>query len=497
METLNETQELLNLGATDGEFYCRQWFPRAFRDTSPPMHREVWDALEGMNRYVSVEMFRGAAKTTLLRAFASKRIAYAESRTILYVSETQDHAKRSVRWIKRQILHNTAWANFFQLSLGTKKTDEWLEIHHGVEDTPITILAVGITGQTRGINLDDYRPDLIIVDDPCDEENTHTAEQRKKISDLFFGALGKSLAPPTEADNALMCLLQTPLHAEDLISSCGKDPQWVSKKFSCFDAEGESLWPQRFPTKFLADEKAAHAARNQMPLWLREMECKIVDEATSAFREKWLKPIPPEIDVHDLLNEGGKAFLWIDPVPPPSEREIANGLKGKDFECLAVVVKYRNAVYLADYSMNRGHDPDWTVMEFWRLVDTWRVTKFGVETVNYQRTLKWLIEKSMKQRGRYIQCYIPDKQDRRKKSYRIIDSLTGITSQGQFYVSFTQHPEFVEQFISYPSVAHDDVIEAVSEATRIAQESLLLDDLSDRYDDDEELEYLDYNGGCP
>lgn len=467
-----DVMELLNLGAVDGEFYCRQWFPRAFRNESPPFHRVVWDALEGGYRFVSVEMFRGAAKTTLLRAFASKRIAYAESRTILYVSESQDHAKRSVRWIRRQVQFNKPWANFFKLSLGTKKTDEWLEIYHGVEDEPISILAVGITGQTRGINLDDFRPDLIIVDDPCDEENTGTPEQRKKIHTLFFGALAKSLAPPADSDNALMCLLQTPLNEADLISGCRRDPQWYSLTFGCFNEDGQSRWPQRYPTKFLLDDKKAHIARNDLALWLREMECKIIAEGISAFRQSWLKPYPAGVTPLDLLAEGGQAFLWIDPVPPPSEREIARGLKGKDWEVLAVVIKYKGEIYLAETAANRGHEPDWTVMKFWELVDRYRVFQFGVETINYQRTLKWLLEQSMVAKGRYVSCFVPDKQDKRKKSYRIIDALKPVTSQGRFHVIFEEHTVFVEQYTAYPAVNNDDEIEAVAEATRLAQQSI-------------------------
>lgn len=480
-----DAMELLNLGAVDGEFYCRQWFPRAFRNTSPTYLPTVWSALEGGNRFVSVEMFRGGAKTTILRAFGSKRIAYAESRTILYCSVSQDHAKRSVRWLRRQVLFNRPWANFFKLSLGTKKTDEWLEIHHGIEDEPISILAIGITGQTRGVNLDDFRPDLIIVDDPCDEENTATPDQRKKINNLFYG-LAKSLAPPIDFENALMVLLQTVLNEEDLISSTRKDPQWLSLSCSCFTKDGQSVWPERYPTKFLMDDKKAHIARNDLALWLREMECTIISETTSAFRQSWLKPYPPGVTPLDLLAEGGQAFLWIDPVPPPSERELARGLKGKDWEVLAVVIKHRGEVYLAEYAENRGHDPDWTIMKFWELVDRYSVFQFGVETTAYQRTLKWLIEKSMVARGRYVQVYVPDKADQRKKSYRIIDGLKSITSQGHFYVIFEEHTTFVEQYTAYPAVNNDDVIEAVTEATRVAQMSITYEGAYSRYYEDDD-----------
>lgn len=462
-------KELLLLAAEDSEFYSRYWFPKTVRQASPGFHKAMWEALEDPEaRYVAEMIFRGGAKTTVARIFTSKRIAYAISRTILYVSETQDHAKRSVRWIKRQVMYNKPWAEFYRLRLGEKKTDEWLEIYHGIDEVPITILAVGITGQTRGINIDDFRPDLIVVDDPCNEENTATVEARKKTSDLFFGSLAKSLAPPTEAMDAKMLLLQTVLNGADLISTCMKDEQWRSLVFPCFKDDGTSQWEERFPTEFLLQEKQAHINRNQLPLWLREMECRIVSEATAAFRGSWLK------DYEDgMLPENMVTFLFIDPVPPPSDRQLNMGLKGKDWEVLAVVGYHRGKYYLCEYRMNRGHEPDWTVAQFWELVDRWRPRRAQVESINYQRTLKWILEQSMKQRGRYVQLTDPE-TDRRKKSYRIIDALTGVCSSGEFYINRKKHSEFVEQFESYPDVEHDDVIEAVAEATRMAQEDAVV-----------------------
>ncbi len=101
----------------------------------------------------------------------------------------------------------------------------------------------------------------------------------------------------------------------------------------------------------------------------------------------------------------------------------------------------------------------------------------------------------MKKRGRYIACHTPEKEDRRKKTYRITDSLTGITSQGQFYINFALHGEFVEQYTAYPAVGNDDVIEAVSEATRLAQESLTLEGVWSQYEDEDDTSEL--LGACP
>ncbi len=90
---------------------------------------------------------------------------------------------------------NKALCSVFGLRAGKKWTEDQAQIHSDLLGTTSTVLALGITGQTRGINIGDYRPDLIVADDPLTEENVATLEQREKVGQLFFGALAKSLAP--------------------------------------------------------------------------------------------------------------------------------------------------------------------------------------------------------------------------------------------------------------------------------------------------------------
>ena len=153
--------EAVKLGAVDPLFYCKYFFPKTVRQDFPLYARDQWAALEDpTKRYVCIQIFRDGAKTTTCRLVTSKRIAYGISHNIVYTSNSEGHAARSVRWIRRQVDHNTLWAQAFGLRRGEKWTDTECEIIHGVDEFPIHVMAVGITGQVRGINMDDYRPDV-------------------------------------------------------------------------------------------------------------------------------------------------------------------------------------------------------------------------------------------------------------------------------------------------------------------------------------------------
>lgn len=495
---MNSIKELVQLCARGLKVYGKTFFKKTVHQDSPSFHEEVAAAVENPdNRYVSIEIFRGGAKTTLLRLITSKRVAYGVSRLVLYVSETQEHSKRSLRWIKRQVEYNTKWARTFGLSKGDKWTDEEIQIKHGAVGGTVSVVAVGITGQTRGLNIEDARPDFIVVDDPCDEENTATPEARKKTADLFFGSLMRSLSPRSECPDATMVLLQTPLARGDLITECQTNPQFKHIRYSCFDDKGESRWKSRWTTEELKGEREHYVNSARLPVWLREMECKLVSDELSQFPADALQ-------FWDVLPEDMTTVISIDPVPPPSDRQISTGLRDKDYEAIAVVGMSRGRFYLCEYETNRGHDPDWTVAKFFELMYRWNPILLVVESVAYQRTLKWLLDKAMRARQKWIpstdakiaRASLEDGRMLRKKIYRITDGIGYAISRRNLFVH-KSHAEFIEQYFSYPDVEHDDLIEAVANAIPELLQRGAVYEGDYEVLDESEIPELEWVGGCP
>lgn len=437
------------LGARSLTAFGRLFLPRTFRAKSPLFHEDIGAQLYTNHRYNAFQIYRDGAKTTLLRTFTAQRVSYNLSRTIMFVSVSQEHSMFSTRWLRRHIQHNKRLTQTFGLRPGTKWTDEILEIHHGVFDEPITILAAGITGQIRGFNVDDYRPDLIVCDDICTEENTATDAQRKKISTLFFAGLGNSLADPVESPHAKMCLLQTPFHREDVLAQCMADPLWQGLTFPCFGKDGESAWPERFPTAWLQEQKAAFIARGQYHLWMREMECKIISGANRSFDINRLK-------YWEVLPEGMLIVLAIDPASSDSVTA--------DDHVIGAVGFHGADIYILEYHAAKGVMPDQAANKFFELTYRWRPAKAAVEIISYQRILAWYLEQEMLKRRTFVA--IDRVEDRRRKSDRIIQALAGPLSFGHIYVH-ASHTELISQMDDYdPQVKDqkDDILDMVSMA---------------------------------
>lgn len=440
--------EMISLCAVDNALYERTFFPKTVRQESALFHSEMDRLLDSNERYIAMKCFRGSAKTSKVRMRTSKRIAYGISHTIMIVSNSQGHAVKSLSWLKKQVEFNSRWSQTFQLRRGKKWSEEEVEIIHGVDSYPITVLAVGITGQIRGLNIDDYRPDFIIVDDPDDEETTGTPEQIKKTAAFFFGGLAKSLAPESEASSAQMLLLQTPFVNGDLIDVCSQDPQWHCVTFSCFDGNGQSTWPARWTTEILEKEKEAHLKRNQIALWMREMECQVVPEGGASFN-------PDNLLYYDTLPDDMVKVIAIDPA--------SSELKTADDQVIMVLGFHKSDVYIIEYSACKGEMPEEAGVKVIEYCRNHRPLGIIVETVSYQRVLKHFLENKMRESRVFCTVHGTDRKDKRKKSDRIIQAIGSTAGYARLKIKSTMS-KFIEQYLLYNPTAkmHDDVLDAAA-----------------------------------
>lgn len=453
--------ELVQLAAHDSWLFCSTFFPRAFRQPPASKHREIWAALDDPNvRLLLLRCFRGSAKTTLLRAYTAKRIAYGMSRTILYVGASEPHATRSVRWLSRAIKYNTAFATTFGLRIGSKDNETEIEVINEKLEQVSWVLGVGITGNIRGINFDDYRPDFIPLDDPITDETAATKDQREKTSALIHGALKEGLAPRTEEPNAKMVMAQTPLHREDAGEEALTDPEWSRVIFPCWtDAtlempieQQESSWPERFPSEELREEKRMAAVRHRLSIFTREKECRLSSPETSAFNAGWL-------NYRERPAAVMPSIIAVDPVPPPSDTQIAKNLHGKDYEAIVVIGRQGNDYHVLDYALRRGHEPNWTLDTIFGFHQRFRSLRVVFRPIAYERTLKYMLEQEMNRRRYWMTVTTLDKQGM-KKFHSIMSPLSDIASNGHFWIGPSM-VELIDQFTNYPNVAHDDLLDAI------------------------------------
>jgi len=472
--------EIIKECALDTLLYGKIFLPNTFSAKSPEFHREIVEVMEMPGRFKAVKVARGHAKTSLARAIVSKRIAYAESKVILFTSKSQDHAIKSILWIKHQVTHNKKWADTFGISKAMDKdskrpkkwTDEWITIYNSVAKCEIHIIAYGITGQIRGVNINDARPDFILGDDIIDDENAGTKEQREKIKKLVTGALLKSLVPRKADPNAMALFLQTPCHKDDFIESIMNDPMWITRDFSCFvyDAKGKpiaSIWPDWFDFDDLIAEKNMHIRTHQLSVWYREMEVKITASELQLGKPDWIYN-----SMYEVLPEKPMYILSADPTPPPKEGSTQTqvDLDKLDDAVIMIQAMYKGHFYLVEYYTCKSPLTAEFATKFVEYYIRYRPTFSGVETILFARSVKEAITNEQHAKGIYF--LVVPVEDKRKKFTRIKDTVYDLAMKGKYHVK-AEHTEFIAQYLDYPQVEHDDLLDGASIGIMIVNPAML------------------------
>jgi predicted phage terminase large subunit-like protein len=227
------------------------------------------------------------------------------------------------------------------------------------------------------------------------------------------------------------------------------DPQWNGVRYGIFDENSKSRWEERFPTAQLLKDKESAILRRQYQLWMREMECQIVAGEDTHFDTTRLQ-------YWDIMPEGMQVIISIDPASSDSA--------SADYNVVMAVGFLGANVYVLDYYAERGVMPDAVAARFFEFIWRFRPRKAAVESISYQRVLKWYLEQEMMKKRTFIP--IDAVQDRRKKSERILQELPGLVHMGCLYIKASQH-ELIAQMDQYnpkDSAQHDDILDALAMA---------------------------------
>ncbi len=491
-----KVEDVIQRGAIDGLFWSYYFLPKTFGLDPAIFHEEMWSLIDDLRfPYLNLEVFRDGAKTTLARAATLRRIAYGISNTALFLSESSTHSKRSLRWIRTRITEAGPVKNVYGLRIGAKDNENELEIINDLFGTKTYIFAQGITGQIRGLNEDDNRPDFIICDDIASFESFNTEEALEKVNQIFFGAVVGSLCSRSLNKHSKVLHIGTRSGVNDVISKCEEDSQWENRKFPVFLANGESAWPTKWTREQLLIDKQSAIDRNMLSTWMREKECKLVMAETTAFKPTWLN-----IYISKLQNT--VKVIGLDPVPPPSDRQIREGLKKKDFEVFTVLGLCGRDYFIEEQRSNKGHEINWTLHTAFELIYKYHPRAIGIESIAYQRTIAKQLSSAMKERGTYTQVVEID--DHRSKYHRITGELAGPASHRVLHVQ-QGCIDFIEQFNLYPGTQHDDFLDSAAIAFltlkavmgHLTYDEQSSEDMKTLIEREKNIPDLPEYGGCP
>lgn len=167
----------------------------------PPAKIDVWP--RGGAKSTSAQIGSVLVGTSVVEHEGARR---PMRRFVLYVSRTQSQADDHVQAIadKLEVLGIGRATNKYNASKGWR-------LGRVRADNGFNVVALGMDAAVRGIKLDDYRPDLIILDDIDDRlDSDETIDKKKKT-------ITDSILPSGSSDCAIL-VIQNKIHADSIVS---------------------------------------------------------------------------------------------------------------------------------------------------------------------------------------------------------------------------------------------------------------------------------------
>jgi len=270
-------------------FFGNRYFPHLITERCADFHQGLIDIVEQPDYdRISILAPRGHAKSTWLSIiYPIWKIVNNRDIKIIIVSDTGDQAEMFLRAIKDELEANERLIDDFGTFYTKPKAGSpsvWKACDITVDRNSRAKEPTIICGGT-GKRIVGRRADLIIVDDPLNDENTDNERQRQKTLRWFR----KTLTPILNPEKGKIVVIGTRKHPEDLHTELGRNPRYRQFVFRAIEKDTNGmerpLWPDRWPLERLHREKEEIGSL----VFAQEYQNEPVSDESAFFRREWIE----------------------------------------------------------------------------------------------------------------------------------------------------------------------------------------------------------------
>ena len=256
-----------------------------------PEYMEEWLSLmESTDRTVII-CSRDHGKSVFMHSWVVWNLLFQEPPfQMLYISSNQ----------KQTMVHMREIDRYFNLpALKQFKPSRGWAIGNITLTNGNSVLERSVGSQIRGLH-----PQEIIIDDPLKE---FSIAGITRVTDWFFGDM-----IPTLHHTANLRMIGTPFTYTDIFSQLEENPAYSVRKYPCFNALEEPLWPARWDYDALIQRKAEIGSLK----FTREYLCIPVSTGTALFGQEHLEKAKNKDYILKLghrKDKGYKYYVGVDP----------------------------------------------------------------------------------------------------------------------------------------------------------------------------------------
>lgn len=432
------------------EYFFPIYFHRCIEYQTAPFHEEIFHILEDIKiRLAVIVAFRGSAKSTIITtAYVLWSILGVQQKKFIVIfGQTEQKARQYLTQIKNQLLHN----DLLKKDLGPFE-EEKNSLGNAtaliIKKLNVKIMISSTEQSIRGMRHDEYRPDLIILDDIEDTNSVKTREGRNKAFNWLT-----SEVMPTGSKRTRIIAVGNLLHEDSVLMRLKKKIEGgemkymngVYREYPIIDDHGNPLWPGRYPTP--EDIKMQQETIMDENVWSREFLLKIISTLEQVVHPEWIHFFtqPPKENLRSIA-------IGIDLAV--SEKESA------DYTAMVVGHIYGHGknmkICIQPNPINERITFPVQTEYIKALVATQKQKHFRVklyiEDVGYQKALVQLFESQ-----KYDVEGVPVKGSDKTTRLRLTTSLL---KDGRILFPETGCEELIEQLVGFGKETHDDLADA-------------------------------------
>lgn len=269
-----------------------EWFFNIYLNSfityeTAPFQKRIFEIAQDEQEHLSIIVsFRGSAKTTIMALGYPiwAILGRMQKKFVVIVCDTQDLARQRLANIRSQLESNA----LLRRELGPFKDDvgQWGAGSLSIPKYGARITVASREQSIRGSIHDQYRPDLIILDDVENLEIVKTKEGRDKLDDWFHNDI-----MPLGSLNTKIVIIGNLLHEDSMIMRQKEliERGEMSGGYYQFPVRigDHILWPGKYPN--LEALERAQKQLGNLRSWLREYELRIIPDDDQIIQGGWIQ----------------------------------------------------------------------------------------------------------------------------------------------------------------------------------------------------------------
>lgn len=367
----------------DPEFLINFFLAGMIDSEVPEFHKTIFKRMTDMDLIrILLAIPRGHAKTTLAKLAVVWYYCFTSYRFAVYVSNTSTIATNACIDIVNFLKSDNFSAVFGRVNWIMENTSKGIwkfEIEVDGKIKTCILRSAGAGQQMRGINIDNQRPDICVVDDLEDLDNTGNPVLQEKLDNWVFSTLIKAFAKHFK-----IIWIGNMLTPTALLARLSKDPDWNPIVFGSIvtdpvTREMRPLWPDLWPMEALKKDLQEYKRLGLVETWMCEM-MNLPGQGEDGFSQSQINYVSP-VQIEDL--EG--TYMTLDP---------AFGQDNTIHDDSAIVVHgvpKGDIPRVLEYNAGKGSEAD-TFYKMLEYARRWNCWVWGIEVGGQQGTLIKLFE---------------------------------------------------------------------------------------------------------